>query len=350
MSLTFDGRFRQLLRAVVALCSPIQAINAADDYRVYVTNERSGDISVIDGRSHEVLQTIAVGKRPRGLQVSPDGSTLYVATSGSPRMGPGADPERAKSLTVDKSADGIAIIDLREGRRVRHLEVGSDPEELALSRDGQRIIVANEDVATASIWDIASGREIATTPVTKEPEGVELHPTQDVVYITCEDEGDIYVLHSKTGQALANFRLGGRPRTVAFASDGRRAYIPLETLGAIAVIDSVRHRPLQNIPVAAPALPMGSAISPDDREVYVTTGRGNHVIVLDTASGTIVATIPVGTRPWGIARSPDGALLFTANGGSDDVSVIDVTERREISRVKVGAGPWGVAVAAGSPP
>jgi hypothetical protein len=32
--------------------------------------------------------------------------------SGSPRMGPGADPEPAKNLSADKSADGIADIDL----------------------------------------------------------------------------------------------------------------------------------------------------------------------------------------------------------------------------------------------
>ncbi|HTO03431.1 MAG TPA: hypothetical protein VL069_07005, partial [Opitutus sp.] len=82
------------------------------DFRIYVSNETSGDVSVIDGHSGNSVALILVGKRPRGIQVSPDGLTLYVATSGSPRLGPGADPERAKDEKVDKSADGIAVVDL----------------------------------------------------------------------------------------------------------------------------------------------------------------------------------------------------------------------------------------------
>ena len=50
--------------------------------RLFVTNEVSGDISVIDVAAQKVLKTIPVGKRPRGIRVRPDGSTLYVALSG----------------------------------------------------------------------------------------------------------------------------------------------------------------------------------------------------------------------------------------------------------------------------
>lgn len=332
-------------RTILLLLSFASVAAAAEmPFRLYVSNERSGNVTVIDGQSFEVLQTIPVGKRPRGLHVSPDGETLYVATSGSPRMGPGTDPERAKSLTADKSADGIAIVDLSAGKKTRQLNVGSDPEEFALSRDGRRVIVANEDIATASIWEISSGREIATARVTEEPEGVALHPKRDEAWITCEEDGDIFVLHSKTGEVVTHFRLGGRPRTIAFSGDGKLAYIPLETSAAIAIVDADACQLMDTVSVPAPALPMGSALSPDGRELYVSTGRGNHVVVLDTTTRKIVATIPVGTRPWGIALSPDGSLLFTANGPSDDVSVIDTRTRRELRRIKAGEGPWGVTI------
>ena len=46
-------------------------------YRVYVTNESSGDLTVIAGGTHEVLATVPLGKRPRGLAVSPDGRQLF---------------------------------------------------------------------------------------------------------------------------------------------------------------------------------------------------------------------------------------------------------------------------------
>src|SRR4051812_22654 len=57
-------------------------------FLVCVSNERSDDVTIIDGFSQQVLATIPVGKRPRGIHASPDGKTLFVAVSGSPISGP----------------------------------------------------------------------------------------------------------------------------------------------------------------------------------------------------------------------------------------------------------------------
>src|SRR5262249_11086189 len=54
-----------------------------------VTNEDSNDVTVIDTGSDIVIDTIPVGKRPRGIRLAPDGKTVYVALSGSPKVGPG---------------------------------------------------------------------------------------------------------------------------------------------------------------------------------------------------------------------------------------------------------------------
>jgi YVTN family beta-propeller protein len=56
----------------------------ATGFQVWVSNERSGNVTVIDGDTHKVVATIAVGKRPRGIHPSPDGKLMYVAVSGSP--------------------------------------------------------------------------------------------------------------------------------------------------------------------------------------------------------------------------------------------------------------------------
>ena len=70
-----------------ALLAPAGAL-AAGDYQVFVSNERSGDLTVINGADFEVIATIPVGKRPRGIHASPDGRMLYVALSGTPISGP----------------------------------------------------------------------------------------------------------------------------------------------------------------------------------------------------------------------------------------------------------------------
>jgi YVTN family beta-propeller protein len=133
---------------------------AAGDYWVCVSNEKSGDISVLDATERKLVLTVPVGKRPRGIVASPDGKTLYVALSGTPISGPPQldakgnpilhkgedDDDNAKR--ADKSADGIGVVDLVQGRFLRKIPAGSDPEQFALSADGTRLYVSNEDVVS----------------------------------------------------------------------------------------------------------------------------------------------------------------------------------------------------------
>jgi len=62
---------------------------AGPSYKVYVTNEASGDLTIIDPEKKEALATVPLGKRARGIHPSPDGKLLYVALSGSPLAPPG---------------------------------------------------------------------------------------------------------------------------------------------------------------------------------------------------------------------------------------------------------------------
>jgi YVTN family beta-propeller protein len=90
---------------------------------------------------------------------------------------------------------------------------------------------------------------------------------------------------------------------------------------------------------------MGVALAPDGRRLYVSTGRGSTVAVIDVATRKLVTMIEnVGVRPWGIGVSPDGKRLYTANGPSNDVSIIDLTTNRVARRLKLDGLPWGIAV------
>ena len=101
--------------------------------RVYVSNERSNDISVIDGATNAVVATIPVGKRPRGIHLSRDGRRLFVALSGSPIGGPNVRDEDLPP--ADKKADGIGVVEVATGKFVGKINSGSDPEQFSLSRD-----------------------------------------------------------------------------------------------------------------------------------------------------------------------------------------------------------------------
>src|SRR3954470_16395310 len=158
---------------------------AADtrSYLVCVSNEKSGTVTIIDGVSDQVITTLAVGKRPRGIHASPDGKLLYVALSGSPISGPPQLDAKGNPIfqeeddeRSDHAADGIGVVDLERKAFLRKLPGGSAPEEFAVGKDGNKLYVSNEDVATASVVDVASGRVEQIVRVKKEPEGVAISP------------------------------------------------------------------------------------------------------------------------------------------------------------------------------
>ncbi len=324
-------------------------------YQVYVTNEKSGDVTVIDGGDFKVAATIPVGKRPRGIHLSPDGKIAYVALSGTPIEGPPqidahGNPvfDRKKAAdddeNADKAADGIGVVNVRTQKLTGKLHAGSDPEEFALSKNGRQIYISNEDTKTASVIDIASGRVQHIIPVGQEPEGVTTTPDGNRFYVTCEAGGDIYVIDAHSFSAVARFKVNGRPRSVAFLSAGGIGFIPSESAGELNVIDSVHATVLNTIKLPPGSRPMRVRLSPDEKRLYVSNGRAGTISVFDSRSYELVDTIRVGARPWGIGISPDGKFLFSANGPSNDVSVVDLKTDKEVSRIKAGSSPWGIAV------
>ena len=66
---------RRAFGSVLLALSPLMG-HAGQNYQVYVSNEKSGDLTVINGSDNTVAATFPVGKRPRGLRASPDDETL----------------------------------------------------------------------------------------------------------------------------------------------------------------------------------------------------------------------------------------------------------------------------------
>ena len=318
------------------------ALQKPGGYRIYVTNESSGDMSIIDSVSMEVIDTVPLGKRPRGIHASPDRSAIYVALSGTPPAPPGVDESTLPP--PDKSADGIGIFDVTLGKVVRVIQGGSDPENFDISADGKILYVSNEDAAGVSFIDIISGKLKQSVRVGEEPEGVQLSPDGSFLYVTSEADSAVGVVDPKTGKLIKLFKTGRRPRTIAFMPDGKHAYINAENDASVVLVDSVKHEKIKAISLGKPGVikPMGVLLSKDAAKLYVTTGRGGKLAVVDTASNTVLDSFDVGQRPWGLALSPDGTTLFSANGPSNDISVVDLATQTVTKKIKCGGSPWGV--------
>src|SRR5262249_45048839 len=72
----------------------------------------------------------------------------------------------------------------------------------------------------------------------------------------------------------------------------------------------------------------------------VTNGSPSVISVIDTATNTVIATIPLGGhQAIGVAVTPDGSKAYVANQSSNNVFVIDTASNLVLAVVSVGIGP-----------
>jgi len=334
---------------VVAVLSIVPGVHAAEApagaERLYVSDETGGNVVIVDPQRANVVARIAVGKRPRGIQVSPDHERVYVALSGSPIGGPNVD--ESKLPPPDRRYDGIGVIDLHAQKLVNTYQSGADPETFALSHDGKLLYVSNEDIGYLSAVDLTKGTVRATVAVGAEPEGVAVSRDDRIVYVTCETANALYVVDAHEMKIVAQIPTQKRPRAIFLSKLAHRGYATDEFGAALTVFSTENYQVEKTISLGDPkqVRPMGIA-SVDGRRLYVTTGRFGALLEVDPESGSVVRTVEkVGARPWGVALSRDGSKAYTANGPSGDVSIIDLKSGRIEGRIAVGGSPWGIVAA-----
>src|ERR1051325_3820712 len=145
---------------------PVATRAEPPSYLVFVSNERSGDVTIIYGATDGVVGTFPVGKRPRGIHATPDGRRVFVTLSGSPRIGAGV---AENCGPADKRGGGLGVIDPAARKLIDRWHVGSDPEQFAISKDGKFAFIANEDDASVLIVDLDSGQPRGKIKVSEEP-------------------------------------------------------------------------------------------------------------------------------------------------------------------------------------
>ena len=109
----------------------------------------------------------------------------------------------------------------------------------------------------------------------------------------------------------------------------------------MSVIDTASGAVVATIPVAAG--PHGMAVSGDGRVVWVTGDGSSSMSVIDTASDSVAQTIEVGASPHGVALAPDGKTLLVGVYGADKVAFVDTASRAVVASVAV-AKPHTIAI------
>jgi YVTN family beta-propeller protein len=234
------------------------------------------------------------------------------------------------------------------GRHTVH--VAQSIHGLGLSADGKTLYVTDVAANRLFAFDLSGGAPHETHSVAVGPNPVHMVATHDdgTIFVSNFGGETVTVVDGHTWKVRSTITTPGGPHSILLSPDGQQVYVGCYRGSAIAIIDAASASLAATIPLPQSAQPYGLAISPDGRYVYASDNFTGRMFVVDTRTRTVVNSVQVGLHPALIARSPDGKTLYIANGGSHTVSVIDIgsdpmrpTVRKTIP---VTGYPHGIAV------
>src|SRR5262249_31600551 len=282
---------------VLLLLAFVLQATAKDTGLIFVSNEKTNNLTVIDPKTWKIVKDIKTSRRPRDLHFNADHTKLYVACGDD---------------------DVIDVVDMGRLEVTAKLATGPSPETFAMDEARRRIYVANEEGSSLSIIDMDQNIIVREVPTGGEPEGVLVSQAGKTVYVTSEVGDIVHGIDAEAGIVDEDVVVGTRPRRFAATPDGRELWVSAELSGDVFIIDRHKFEVVSRVEFLPPGMrktdvtPVGLAMTCDGRTAYVTLGHAPHAPALPLPSPTLLAYVLVGKRAWGITLSHDEKRVFVA--------------------------------------
>ena len=309
--------------------APDRENRLAEDYLAVVANEVSGDLSVVDIDSGEVVDTITIGETAgHGLAVSPDGRQLFAGDMDTGILYFYDTAERQFSEELDLGV-GIHGIDITPGGEYLFISPAGEVAETLIVVD-----VENVEIVTRFTAELAS----ASSHVDFTPDG-----KLAVSAVLSEDL--VQIIEVASLEVLADIEVGEGPNEARVSPDGNYAYAANWESNEISVIDLNDFSVVKNIPAGEGT--HGVAVSPDGQEIWTANRRSNDITIISAESLEVVETIASGEYANHIIFTPDGSYVLVTNARAQELAVIDRQSREIIDRIEVGDTPHEITFISG---
>jgi YVTN family beta-propeller protein len=261
-----------------------------------------------------------------------------------------SDASAEYAYVPNEKSNTVSVINTTTNIVISTLPVGNHPDGVAVNLDGTKVYVTNfgNDSSlgrSVSIIDTATD-EVKNMLVDSgngiKPFGVAI-TSNETLYIASYVTNNVYAINP-IAQYCFPIHVGSKPLGVAITPNEKCVYVANSGSNNVSVIDTATNTVIKTIPVGAQ--PYGVAVNLSGTKVYVTNQESANVSVIDTVTNTVTASIPVEKYPHGVAVTPDEKWVYVANHNKliGTVSIINTTTNTVIKKIQVGSNPCGVAV------
>jgi YVTN family beta-propeller protein len=218
----------------------------------------------------------------------------------------------ARRLYVTRGTH-VSVFDADTLKPVGEIENTEGVHGVAVAPDLGRGYASNGRASSITIFDLKTLKTLEEVKSTGEnPDAILYDAASKRVFAFNGRSGSATVLDAASGKVLATIALGGKPEFAASDEEGR-VYVNLEDRSEIVAIDSRKAEVLKHWPLSPCEEPTGLAIDRAHKRLFV--GCGNRLmVVVNAATGNIVASVPIGAGVDAAAFDPGTALAFSSNG------------------------------------
>jgi len=224
-------------------------------------------------------------------------------------------------LTVDSAgqrlyvshATKVVVIDLAKDTVVGEITNTPGVHGIAVAPDLNRGLVTCGRENKGALVDLKTLAILSKVETGANPDGMLYEPGQKEFY-TFNGRGEsATVIDAKSGKVVATIALGGKPEFAAADSKAGRVFNNLEDKSELVAIDTKTHTVTNRWPIAPGE--EASGMASDEKNHHLFLGCGNKLMAMvDSQSGKVIATVPIGDGVDANAFDPGTQLAFASCG------------------------------------
>jgi DNA-binding beta-propeller fold protein YncE len=206
----------------------------------------------------------------------------------------------------------VMVVDIDNGKIAGNIPDTAGVHGIAVAPELNRGFTSNGKSNTSTIFDLKTLKVLGQVKTGAGPDAILYDPAAGRVFTFNGRDRDATVFDASSGKVLGTIALGGKPEFAATDAKGR-VYVNIEDKGEVAEIDSRKLKILNRYSIRPCENPTGMAIDAGHGRVF--SGCRNRIMtVLDTKTGRVIATVPIGIGVDGAGFDPGTGLIFSSNG------------------------------------
>lgn len=218
---------------------------------------------------------------------------------------------KSRRLYISRSSH-VMVVDADSGKIVGDIPNTAGVHGIALVPEMGKGFTSNGRDSTVTVFDLKTLKVLSQIPVGKNPDAIIYDPSSKRVFTFNGTSHDSTAIDARSGTVAGTIALDGRPES-GVADEHGRIYVNLEDKSEVIAFDSRKLNIEARWPLAPGEEPTGMAMDRKHKRLFIGCAN-KQMAVVDTQSGHVVTTLPIGDGVDATAFDPKSNLAFSSNG------------------------------------